>query len=180
MVHAIQKTEISHISEKSHFLIDTNVLLSIHYGACVHQWSAKKKQVYSTFIGDLLKRGNPLHVSALNLQEVCHVVEKTQFKLLYGSVNGSLKRFRRNNTERKKLQYTLENIFTQIQELYDILPDSVTERDVNDYVANYSTHIYDPIDYFVVDHNCTTCMNIVTDDRDFHDDGRINVYTYQY
>ncbi len=177
MVHDINAVDLAEIPRDAPFLVDTNVLCRIHLGEPCTDWPEEKVNDYSNFIGGLLLRGNRLLVSLFNLQEIFHTVERMEFnknRKLYKDK----KVFRNTPAERQALQTKLRGIIAQIKSSYFLLEDTISSGDTDSFLSSYCTHTYDPIDYLVVEHNCSSCVNFITDDTDFRPDSRLNVYAY--
>ncbi|WNY27666.1 hypothetical protein [Methanolapillus ohkumae] len=166
---------VSETKKNENFFIDANVLLFLYVDDMDQYQNAHKIQVYSDFVKNLQRNGNSLFVSVLNLQEVLHVIEKQEY-VNYCKINHSkikMKSYRRNDNERKDLKIKLGSVLQQIVKNYSIQGGCVTLQEIDKFVSSFDTHLYDPIDFFVIDAQCskTQCLdqyfNYVTDDSDF-------------
>ena len=178
MIHQISNVNVSAIGKDEIFFVDTNVLLAVHFGFS-RNWSAHKIGVYASFILALLKEDVTVCVSALNLQELYHLVEKCECNLYYGSPRNNvvnLKRYRRIASERSRIAQDLRSKHLEISEQYSVVESVVDVKNVEDFINNYESHSYDPIDFFTARHNGKNCVNFITDDADFRRDSNINVY----
>lgn len=163
------------------YIIDTNILSCLFVSN--QQWSSQKKSAYTNFILDLMQKNTSLYVSTLSLQELFHVTERIAYEQYCRTNNKNkrqytLKCFRSDNAERTKLANSLKQIHSMIVNQYQIIEEYITKGDVQDFVKTYSNHVYDPMDYLVVSHNLERCNNIITDDKDFQKDNRLNIFTY--
>ena len=96
-------------------LVDTNVLLWTFYGK--YGFSATPYQnTYLNFLANTLSNGTPVYTTSLNLSELFHIIEVTEFKFycLSNSIHITpqnrtfeLKKFRANPTENAKLKKNL-------------------------------------------------------------------------
>lgn len=176
MVKKISMVDVAGLPEHESFLVDTNVLCAVHFHSL---WDINKVNTYSSFLRDLLKKGITLYVSALSLQELYHLIEKTERKL-YEKTHGKInkKDFRKIVLERSRIANELQLIHQQIMGQYVIIDDVLDSEDINEFINKYTVHSYDPIDFTVVSHHASNCPNFITDDSDFKPDGSIVVYSY--
>ena len=179
MVKLISDVDLEEISSEEEFLVDTNVLLAVHFGSS--RWSEEKIEQYASFILALLKNGNTLYVSALNLQELCHSFENNEF-VQYRCVNHygrefTKKMYRAIEEERRRLSKDLQSKYAEISDQYVVLSGSITNSMIKNFIEDYENHFYDPIDFMTVRHNANGIVNFITDDADFKKDPRIVVYT---
>jgi predicted nucleic acid-binding protein len=184
----ISKVDINAVGSTEAFVLDTNVLYFIHHAFYMTGGQNQIKNViYSDFVSKLLSRGNRLYVSAGNLQELMHLLEKKAYEL-YLSVNGyspdyrksnyfSIKEYRRSPTERAAVKNQLNVAFHQVISSYGVFDCPILHDDIKAMINDYDKHRYDPMDYVTV----TTCkrkrlLNFISDDSDFRHDSSINVY----
>jgi len=173
----IQKAEDMEFSTNDVFYIDSNILFLLHGGFVVEPQKICEASAYSNFIEYLRAIGCHLCVSALNVQEVLHLVERKHFQA-YGKKYTDkirIKEFRRMKEERQKLRAIQMSIFSQINESYEIIPETIYDKDLKGFVDEYHIHYYEPIDYILVNHHLP--LRVITADKDFYSDKRINVYT---
>ena len=180
MVKLISDVDFEEITSEEKFLIDTNVLLAVHFGSSL--WSAEKIEQYANFILALLKNGNELYVSALNLQELCHSFENNEFSQ-YKKVNGkgrefTKKMYRAIEEERTRLAKDLQSKHSEISDQYIVISGNITNDMIKDFIEDYENHFYDPIDFVTVRYNADGITNVITADADFKKDSRITVYAY--
>ena len=158
---------------KSTYILDTNILIFIHRPQIDKQALAGE---YSRFLSVLRDRGCQLIVSTLNLQEALYVIETSCLER-YKKSNGyiSRKKYRGLTAERQRVRREQKIFFTQIRQFYEITPESISEKDMEDYTDFNLNHQYDPIDYIVSTHHSK--IGIISDDIDFSYDTNITVYT---
>jgi predicted nucleic acid-binding protein len=173
MVVNIKDVNISEISEADSFVVDTNVLLFIHYPQ-PNPEAQNKANEYSKFISILKKRGCKVVVSSLNLQEAFYAIETICWKN-WEMYNGrNRKGFRAVRGERKKVKNNQSAFLSQIKSNYDVSDDNIARCVLTDYVHTLESHRYDPIDYVVA--NSYKTHGIITNDSDFVHDVNVNVY----
>jgi predicted nucleic acid-binding protein len=172
----ISTINTSSIDSSEEFYIDTNILAYLHFGFLSKSWDEEKISAYSNFIACLLNNKNIISVSTLTLQELIHLLERLECIRICG--NAKVKKFRRMLAEREKMEIILKAIISQIGDCYRIVDDKVSRIDIDNILKNYSSHLYDPIDFIIVDHHRKhhKYINFITDDADFRNDTSINVY----
>ena len=174
--------DVSKLDTKELFVLDANVLFWLYGG--YSPGPADKDYVvaqeFSNFIAKLLQNGNPLGASVGNVQEVLNVIERTEFRL-YQHAGGALqqkKAFRADPTQRRNVQKKVQATYNAICgacELFDVM---LRQTELGQFVSDYTTHAYEPIDYFVAaDVVANGRLNYITNDPDFQKDTRLNVYT---
>lgn len=176
MVKLISTVDVNKMTGKETFFLDTNVLCAVHFQT---KWDSGKINAYSSFVRDLLLKNITIYVSALSLQEFYHLIEKIEYESYIANHNRiSKKDYRRMSSERNRIANLLELIHKQIKEQYVLVNDVLDLEDLNEFVGNYSNHMYDPIDFALVNHHASNCSNFITDDKDFQIDSNITVYSY--
>lgn len=180
----IDTVNISSIDPKELFALDTNILYWTHYSqASVPVLRALPYQVkkYPNFIEALLDNGNVLVTTVLNVSELSHVVENSEWRI-YKAVNGvniKKKEFRKLTKERLHYQNEMETIMLQLIETYgkQIKVIEITETDVAGYVNNIRNNACDIFDFIIISKlKGLGIVNYITDDRDFLTIDGINVY----
>lgn len=183
----IDSVDVSKIDSAEVFALDTNVLYWTHYSqASVPTLGALPYQVtkYPNFIEDLLDNGNTLVTTVLNISELNHVVENSEWKI-YNAVNGchtKKKDFRKMASERIHYKNEMETIMLQLKETYgeQIRVIEITESDVSNYIANMDKNSCDIFDYIIICKlKAEGIVNFITDDKDFLTVDEINTYTAQ-
>lgn len=181
-VTKVQDFNISIVPADKKFILDTNILYFVHSGYYLP--SDQKSKTYSNLIQQIIRNQNTVLISALSLQELFFGVENKEYDK-YCKANGitdkriySKKSFRRNMTERAKVQNKMKTILTEIVSVYKIIDGEIKESQVRAFVDEYLTYKYDPIDYMLVD-NLFKKDNIIfiSDDLDFQADTRIEIIT---
>lgn len=165
----------------SKFLIDTNVLFFVHSGYFLSNPTPKHRK-YSNFVRDIANNNHVLCTSVLNIQELFHIIENHEYNayLDHNSLTKdrcTKKQFRKDAHQRQLLKGRLSIVMTEITSLYEIFDVSVTHSQINAFLNSLSAHLYDPIDYFVVDSTKKEMLYFLTDDSDFQIDSSINVVT---
>lgn len=184
MIHPL--FPIPAIDPNIEFYVDANVLF-YSYDQGNQNNPSEKMKAYSKFLTALAENGNSLYISSLNLQEVLHLIEKIEHSgyCTASSSHIGLKKYRRNNPERKKVQQKLNAVLQHIKSNYSVADDGITFENIESFVQNYDKHLYDPIDFFVTNARNRSTLNYITDDSDFKDNSKfqtnpfINLYTYK-
>lgn len=172
---------LNNINQSDSYLIDTNVLSAMLFS--IHQWPSDKISAYTSFVLNLLQNNVTLYVSTLSLQELYHLAERIAYEHYCNSNSLSkraygIKKFRKNSTARTNLASTLSNIHSIITNQYTIIEDTISKNTVQKFVDTYDQHIYDPMDFVVVENNLDKCKKVITDDKDFQNDSRLTIFTY--
>lgn len=176
MLKNIEKETFTAFTKTDVFFVDANVLVYL-YGPPTEK-TKRKAAAYSDFIQQLKRVGCNLCVSALNAQEVFHVIEKI-YCAIHRENNGgpnTVKQYRKIPAERIALANRQQKIWCELQEFYDITQEDINRCDLNAFIEHYANHHYEPIDYIVTSHHKP--VNIITDDRDFEKDGDVVAYTF--
>ena len=175
MVKRISDVDVSKIDKSEIFFIDANVLFAIHFE--LSTWSRDKIKAYSSFVLALLENGVIICVSALNLQEVYHLVEKIECQnYIEAHTDIKPKAYRRIAVERSRIAQDLRNKHLEIAGQYSIISSFIDSNMIENFIGKYESHSYDPIDFFTVKYNEKKCVNFITNDADFRRDSNINVY----
>lgn len=119
----IDTVNISNVDSKELFALDTNVLYWTHYSqASVPLLKALPYQVtkYPNFIDKLLDNGNMLITTVLNISELNHVVENSEWRIYkaVNRINIKKKDFRKLSNEREYYKKEMETIMLQLTETY--------------------------------------------------------------
>lgn len=183
-IFEIDKIDISKIDSNEVFGVDTNILYWCHYTkASSPNLNCHSYQVleYPKFIGQLINNGNRLVTTSLNLSELCHVVENSEWKI-YNTLNSRMQKkdFRNLPTERIKYQKELNNIFLQIKSFYEenILEISLSQDSMNFFISGLNQNSCDFFDIITLEKLKEKGIhNIITDDKDFQSIDNINLYT---
>lgn len=183
----IDTVDISSIASEEVFALDTNVLYWTHYSqASAPTLRALPYQVtkYPNFIEQLLENGNTLVTTVLNVSELNHVVENSEWKI-YNAVRGcwtKKKDFRNLISERQHYKNEMETIMLQLKETYgdQIRMIEITEKNIEQYIANIEKNACDIFDYVIICKlKAEGIVNFITDDKDFLTIDGINVYNAQ-
>ena len=177
-VMRISSFDFSVTDIQSKFVLDTNVLYFVHYGNNCNNF--EDANIYSNFIGQVKNNGNKIFVSTLCLQELFNLVENKEYEL-YLSNNGlskisfKKKSYRRNRVERKKLKDRFNIILLELKDSYDFIDANVTGNQIDAFINSFDNHMYDPIDYIMVDNLKNDNLFFVSNDVDFEMDSSIKV-----
>lgn len=183
----IDTVNISNVDSKELFALDTNVLYWTHYSqASVPLLKALPYQVtkYPNFIDKLLDNGNMLITTVLNISELNHVVENSEWRIYkaVNRINIKKKDFRKLSNEREYYKKEMETIMLQLTETYgeQIKVIEITEKDVAEYINNIANNACDIFDFIIISKlKRMGIVNYITDDKDFLTIDGINVYIAQ-
>ena len=175
--------QFSSINNSKEYFLDTNVL----YWYVYPRYGLTKKSVkyqaqpYYDFIDKLVADGNPLFTSVYNISELLNVIEKNEFDIFLATnpnCHYTLKDYRKDNTERKKLKNLLNITLSNAEAVCTILDFNFTYSQLENFTKTFSSHRCDPFDYVILT-NCiaTNHTNIISDDNDFTTVSEINLYT---
>ncbi|WNY22943.1 hypothetical protein MmiHf6_02370 [Methanimicrococcus hongohii] len=189
MIYSIDLSDF--VPPDEHFFVDANVLYFIYYNDQNFEKTKMKADAYRKYIKNLRNNGNPLYISALNLQELLHVIEKAEYKKYCRNNNTriTLKEYRGYQNERIAVKNKLQSTIQQIYSDYFITDETVDFETIRLLIQTYDRHHLDPIDFLAVCPKCrknkSVCrnFNLITADSDFKrnmkfkTDPNINVYT---
>lgn len=180
--HNIETADFSLISSDEIFILDANILCYLYSGYNLNQRNAVKAMKYSNFISNLLGNGNRISTSAAYVQEVLNYIEKTEYTL-YKQAHPihclTKKQFRNSPTFRAGVKSKTSSVYSAIcQNCNDVYDVHVTKPIMDRFVNEFQNHVYDPIDYIIAENLVTNNrINIITDDKDYRNDSRLQVYT---
>ena len=175
--------KISDIPANKEVYIDANVLVHIHGMVISEKDSDRylKQLLYSSEVALLLSSKRKIVTTWLNVMELMSVHEQLMY-VEYKAVNSlpdsfTKKDFRRNSTQRTRVQSELKRILNEVKSYYTIITAEMTGNLIENFVISLTSHKYDLVDFAVVE---TVLLDgiteVITDDTDFHSDKRINVY----
>lgn len=178
-VYDIEKVDISMISPDEIFILDANILFFLYSGYTLNAKKSIKASKYSNFISSLLSNGNNISTSAAYVQETINCIENTEFDLYKKNHPINKKKFRYNPTLRSIVSAKTNNVYTAIcQNCCDVYGATITKQITDKFVNDFCNHTYDPMDYIAVENLISiNRVNVITDDRDYRGDSRIQVYT---
>ncbi len=185
VIHDIRTIDVQNINKEQIFALDTNILYWIHYSkASAPNLRARAYQVseYSNFIEKLLENGNRLVTTVLNISELAHVVENSEFRL-YNALNGiklKKKEFRNLSEKRHDYQNEMKTIMLQLRETYkeQIQVIKIDEEIISEFVNQIGENSCDIFDYVIIERlKEKKITNFVSDDKDFIKIDGINLYT---
>jgi len=180
----IRGIDISKISKDEVFAVDTNALVWTHYSkASDPNLNRHPYQVieYPNFLAKLLGNGNKIITTALNLTELCGVIERNEWKI-YKAINGSvgLKDYRKIPSERVTYMNELDTILKQIKLSYDDQLEIVciNESVIQNFKNNICTNSCDVFDFAIIEHlKAMGIKNYISDDKDYSTVDGIVLYT---
>ncbi len=181
----INTIDMTKIDRNEVFALDTNVLYWIHYSqASDPNLKAQAYQVvdYSNFIEKLLENGNRLVTTVLNISELAHVVENSEYRL-YNALNTpkvKKKEFRNLRNKRVDYQNEMKIIMLQLQETYgeQIQVIEIEEKVISNFIHDIDKNACDVFDYVIIKKLIEKgIINFISDDKDFVTIEGINLYT---
>ena len=168
----IKISSTSTVSAGETLVLDTNVLLWTYYSK-IPPYSAYQTQVYPTFVSNAIQQGNPIVITAFCLNEMLHVIEKTELDLYnrsYGISGGiGLKKFRKIPTERSKVRSEIDLILRQIKAIPNlrIVKSKATRKTIDSFMYDYHSHLADFFDFCLISFCNSQGFSVVSDDIDF-------------
>ena len=169
------------IDKQETFLLDTNILYWLFSGTPVKPNDIQKVTEYTRFVRDLIANGNILWTSAGNVQELLHLIENDEFQFYKVSTHNqgtSKKTYRADTSERNKLKIKEQATLSSIKGLCEIYRLTITEKQIDCFVNSFDRHTYDLMDFFIAENAKNNGrVNVVTDDKDFRSDVKMQVYT---
>ena len=182
----IRGIDISRISKDEVFAVDTNALVWTHYSkASDPSLNKHPYQVieYPNFLAKLLGNGNKIVTTALNLTELCGVIERNEWKI-YKAINGivrlNLKDYRKITSERATYMNELDTILKQIKLSYNNQLEivNVDESIIQKFKNSICTNSCDVFDFAIVEHlKAMGIKNYISDDKDYSTMDGIVLYT---
>lgn len=179
-VDKIRSFDLNAVDNEVTFILDTNILYFIHSG--YYSSSSIKNTEYSNLVQQIIKKGNDLVVTSLNLQEFVFGIENKEYELyldLTGKNRKSFtkKDFRKDPALRADVQAKIKTVMTEVKATYKLCDITVEAKEVESFMNDFTQYLYDPMDYLVV--NATRQGNIIyiSDDTDFQSDSRVSVLT---
>lgn len=168
--HTLDELKIVGNSYSHTVLIDTNVLFWIFYdrSTSIKEYQREKyPDIFAKTVND-----NNYVVNTVILSELFNLIEKTEYQLYRVdnklSENYSLKRYRKNLKERKKLKQRIELIYQQIHNAIEVRDCNIPTKSIVGYIDNMYSQRLDCNDYIVVEF-CreNNICKILTDDSDY-------------
>lgn len=160
------------INKSEMFALDTNVMVWTFYSKASFT-SSYQTLAYPNFISYLINSGNDLYVTAVNLNEMFHFIEKNEFDLYNASLPVGKyvgkKTFRAIKSERLKVKAEITLIYQQLEAIKNIkIVGSTLELDkLNQFLLKYGIHNCDFFDYYLIEFCNNNNLSIITDDIDF-------------
>lgn len=168
--HTLDKLNFDGNGDPHTVLIDTNVLLWIFYDRSTSFKDYQKEKYPNIFANTV--NDNKYVVNTVILSELFNLIEKTEYKL-YRDDNKlteeyTLKKYRKNLEERKKLKQRIELIYQQIHNAIEIRDCNISTKSIDGYKNNMCSHLLDCNDYIVAEF-CreNNISKILTDDSDY-------------
>lgn len=152
------------------FALDTNVLLWTFYSRS-SATKAYQKTTYPDFITNVISNGNSIVVTAFNLNEMFHVIEKNEYDIYEKSIKNhiSIKKYRKIIVERAKVKKEINLIYKQLIAIPNmkIIASIADISNLNMFTKNYDIHNCDFFDFTLIDYCNRNKISIITDDSDF-------------
>lgn len=179
-VNRINSFNLSTVDKTVSFILDTNILYFVHSGYYSSTYS--KNIAYSNLLQQIMRKGNALFVTSLNLQELIFGIENKEYELHLNTIGKdrkvfTKKDFRKDATLRASVHSKVKVILVEIKAAYELRDIDVSMKRVESFVGDYLKYLYDPMDYLVVDATNEKDIIYITDDTDFQSDSRIEVLT---
>lgn len=167
-----------------HFFVDTNVWLWLAYTRIMladkPPYESKVRK-YSNYINEALNNSSALYWCGVNLIELAHLIEKTEFEIYKKIQNPNLayKEFRHNLTEeRKNVIEELEAVSIQIRKIAIPLECSTITKfslELHKIIEKNKVDGYDALILNAI--NEANITNVITDDSDYASVEGIRVFT---
>lgn len=152
------------------FALDTNVLLWTFYSRS-STTREYQKTTYPDFITNAISNGNSIVVTAFNLNEMFHVIEKNEYDIYGKSIKSyiSIKSYRKIIIERAKVKKEINLIYKQLTSIpnMEIIASTADISNLNMFTKNYNIHNCDFFDFSLIDYCNRNKISIITDDSDF-------------
>lgn len=152
-------------------VLDTNVLLWTFYPKLTPNKVYQTRE-YPSFIANSIARKNHIIVTTFCLNEMLHIVEKTEYDIYRKKTGTSipLKDYRRIPTERSNVKAEIELILKQLRAIptLQIVKSKATQKTISQFAYHYSVHLADFFDFCLISFCNNHKYSIVSDDRDFN------------
>lgn len=184
----IRTVDINSILPNEIFAVDTNVLLWACYNNISHNAlngfiSEYQIQFYPKFIKNLIKNGNILYTTNLNVSELCSLIERNEFEIYKYRTRQRFykkKKYRKIARERRRYKTKLDTTLKILHETYISRVEVVVIPANYDSIFSQAIPIMtcDTFDYAVIEHlKSIGITNYISDDKDFCTIDGINLYT---
>ena len=176
-VTKINRFNINIYPQDTIFVLDTNILYYVHSGYVMS--TDTKSKSYSNVIQTILSNGYSIEISALNIQELLHIIEKKEYEL-YCTVNSKNKAiytkkiYRQDSSQRNLLKAKLKTILSELS-LYELKDGEINVSELDKFVKDFNVHTMDPIDYVLINRYDSQKTVFVSDDKDFQSIPSISV-----
>ena len=168
----VQKiTATSTIPSTEVLVLDTNILLWTFYSKLKPLKNYQTKE-YPAFIATAIMRNNPIIVTTFCLNEMLHVIEKTEYDI-YNKTHGrgtSFKAYRKMPLERAKVKTEINLILKQLQAIpnLQIVRSKANRKTINRFAYYYDTHLADFFGFCLMSFCNEHRYSVVSDDQDFN------------
>ena len=168
------------------FLVDTNVWFWMCYESAPDAPNVSKpwqSREYPAFLDRVLKSGGRLLWSPFSWSELCHIIERTEWRISLAcgaTQTESAKQFRYEGAdERERVVRTIKDTWTQVTSIAEPMPDVVLNAaTVEAANAELSDVMLDGYDLFMAQQlRSSGLTGIITDDADFVTFPGITVFT---
>ena len=168
----VQKiTASSTIAPTEVLVLDTNILLWTFYPKLTPRKVYQTKD-YPAFVATAIAQKNPIIVTTFCLNEMLHVIEKTEYDIYKSNINPaiSLKGYRKLSTERAKVKAEIDLILKQLRAIptLQIIKSKATRKTIDRFAYYYDTHLADFFDFCLISFCNNHHYAVVSDDQDFN------------
>ena len=152
-------------------VLDTNILLWTFYSKLTPKKVYQTKD-YPAFVSTAIAQKNPIIVTTFCLNEMLHIIEKTEYDIYKSSkkTSISLKNYRKIPAERAKVKTEIDLIHNQLQAIptLQIIKSKATRKTINRFAYYYDTHLADFFDFCLISFCNNHHYAVVSDDQDFN------------
>lgn len=184
----IRTVDINSIPQNEIFAVDTNILLwacynNISHNALKEYVSEYQTKFYPNFIKKLIKNGNILYTTNLNVSELCSLIERNEFEIYKYRTRKRFykkKKYRKIARERRRYKTKLDTTLRVLHETYISRVEVVVIPANYDSIFSQAIPIMtcDTFDYAVIEYlKSIGIINYISDDKDFCTIDGINLYT---
>ena len=137
------------------FALDTNVLLWTFYSR-ISTTVNYQKATYPDFVTNAISNGNSIVVTAFNLNEMFHIIEKNEHDIYqqFYRCTIPLKSFRKIEIERTRVKNEIQLIYKQLTIIpnIEIIGSTVDISNLNEFTNKYNIHNCDFFDFCLIDY----------------------------
>lgn len=165
--------------KNENFLVDTNVWYWMTYSkASMHSLAIPyQTSSYPTYANSALSVGAKLNYSGLNILELTHVIERSEFNI--AGAGATFKEFRHNSAiNRTMVCSEINSSFGQVKSMGQYFEIDLGQYALSSAIGGFNRFEVDGYDCMIADHMLKNgIQNIVTDDGDFASVAGVTVFT---